>query len=230
MNYDFSGLKVNFLGDSITYGHTPSGDPTGLARGQQMFHPFPEQVKEILGLAEARNYGISGSTIANRFPKRRGMCLRCLEMDPDADIVFVFGGTNDFNCLDITPIGTPDDEGDQTFYGAYKMLCRNLIEKYPTSLILMATPLPRHDMYESKTGDKLEQYTSVIREICEQFGLICVDLFHKIGVSPLNPIHRELYFPDGLHPTQRCVTERLAPCIAAAIAETYAGIRPLKFD
>ena len=51
-------------------------------------------------------------------------------MIPDADIVVVFGGTNDFGWGD-APLGTMEDRREDTFYGAYHLLLQKLIDRYP---------------------------------------------------------------------------------------------------
>ena len=87
---ELKGLKVNFLGDSITQGH-------GTSAPDKIYHAL---IKEKYGLAEARNYGIGGTRIAKQHNPTnevwdQDFCKRCLEMDPDADLIVVFGGTND---------------------------------------------------------------------------------------------------------------------------------------
>ena len=106
------GLKINFLGDSITEGVGASGK-------DKIYHAV---LKERTGLAEARNYGISGTRFAlqkgtEEKPKDdyvdiNSFCERFHMMDDDADVVVVFGGTNDYGHGD-APIGgfsdrTPD--------------------------------------------------------------------------------------------------------------------------
>ena len=51
---DLKGLKINFLGDSITQG-------VGTACEAEI---YLNRMKESEGLAEARNYGISGTRLA----------------------------------------------------------------------------------------------------------------------------------------------------------------------
>ena len=105
------GIKANFLGDSITEGvGVPSPE-----------FAYWNVLKEKFGLAEARGYGIGGTRIArqhtptaNRPQFDRDFCSRVGEMNPDADLVVVFGGTNDFGHGD-APIGTSADRTPDTF-------------------------------------------------------------------------------------------------------------------
>jgi hypothetical protein len=54
-------------------------------------------------------------------------------MDDDADLITVFGGTNDFNAN--SPIGTIADTASTTFYGSLHILIEGLIDKYPSKAI-----------------------------------------------------------------------------------------------
>ena len=95
-----------------------------------------------------RGYGIGGTRIAPRLmPERPGeegfgqyFGTRVEKMDPDADVIVVFGGTNDFGHGDV-PLGTIADRDNTTFYGALHVLYRQLWEKYPTATIVVMTPL-----------------------------------------------------------------------------------------
>ena len=54
---ELKGLKINFLGDSITQGDA------GTTGRENAYHAV---LKRECGLAEARNYGINGTTLSNR--------------------------------------------------------------------------------------------------------------------------------------------------------------------
>lgn len=107
------GLAINFLGDSITEGCGTSGPEK----------TFAQVLARSCHLSAARNYGIGGTRIARqRTPSAdsridRDFCRRAAEMDPNADIIVVFGGTNDFGHGD-APFGTPQDRSPDSFYGA----------------------------------------------------------------------------------------------------------------
>ena len=110
---ELSGKKINFLGDSITEG-------VGASAPDKVYH---QVILRKYGLAAARNYGISGTRYARQITPTLNeprfdldFCQRYAGMDDDADIVVVFGGTNDFGHGD-APIGTPDDRTPDTFWG-----------------------------------------------------------------------------------------------------------------
>lgn len=194
------GKKIHFLGDSITEGVGASSSGTC----------YVAQVAERSG-AVCRNYGISGTRIARQtHPSDPAsfdldFCMRVDGMDPDADVVVVFGGTNDYGHGD-APFGVPSDRTPDTFYGALHTLYTALICRYPQSKIVVLTPLHRcgeEISVEKRPGVELrplKQYVEAIREAAEYYSLPVLDLFAVSGLQPNVPVIRERDLPDGLHP------------------------------
>jgi len=210
---NYSTFKINCLGDSITYGYTPDS-------GTQMKAPFPAQIRSLLGAYNCRNYGISGSTLAVNSGNYDPMCTRYTDMDNDADIVILFGGTNDYGRAVYTPtLGTISDAVNTTVYGALNILAAGLIEKYPKAFIFFITPLRRAD----KTGDNdggysLEDVATAIKEVGHKYSIPVLDLYSNGGFHIDNSTFRGYYGGnDKLHPNQAFVTEHLAPMIARFI-------------
>ncbi len=205
---ELKGLRINFLGDSITAG-------IGASSKDNIYHAV---LAKEAGLAQARNYGISGTRIAmqkgteNR-PKDdyvdiNSFCERFDKMDDDADVVVVFGGTNDYGHGD-APLGSFGDRTPDTFYGACHYLFSGLIRKYLGKPIVIMTPL--HRISELKIpeckmpGDygNLKVYTNIIREVAEYYSLPILDLFSTSGLQPEVKEIQEEYIPDGLHPNDK---------------------------
>lgn len=202
---ELKGLKINFLGDSITAGcGTSSEDKI-----------FMNVLKEECGLAEARNYGIGGTRFAlqkgtEKRPKDdwvdvNSFCERYEKMDDDADVVVVFGGTNDYGHGD-APIGGFSDRTADTFYGACHVLFSGLIKKYLGKPIIIMTPLHRTGEYiNTGSGQKeptlpLKGYVEIIREVAQYYSLPVLDLYKESGLQPEVEEIRANYVPDGLHP------------------------------
>ena len=196
---ELKGTKINFLGDSITEG-------AGTSSHDKMYTMVIEREYGAI----CQNYGIGGTRIARqKTPTEekwdRDFISRVPEMDIDADIVVVFGGTNDFGHGD-APLGTMSDRTPYTFYGALHCLYTALIEKYPGVPIVVLTPL--HRITEDvPTGDNkpapvatLKEYVNIIREVAEYYSLPVLDLFKESGLQPKIPIIQQKYVPDGLHP------------------------------
>ena len=198
---ELQGIKINFLGDSITEG-------AGVSAPERR---YPDLIAAETG-AVCRNYGISGSRIARQSRPSadtrmdRDFCRRVAEMEPDADVVVVFGGTNDFGHGD-APFGQFSDRTPDTFCGALHVLYRSLLEHYPQAYILILTPLhrleedcPRGDGSKEADAPLLQTYVEAIRETAAYYALPVLDLWAASGLQPQVPVIRERYMPDGLHP------------------------------
>lgn len=190
---ELQGKKINFLGDSITEGvGATSVETSYVGRFAQMTGAIP------------RNYGISGTRFARqRKPSENprfdlDFCSRVEEMDSDADVIVVFGGTNDFDHGD-APLGEMSDRTVWSFYGACHTLFSSLIEKYPDKRIVIMTPL--HRVLEQERILELRAYVQAIREVAEYYSLPVLDLFATAGIQPLVTAQRELYFADTVHPS-----------------------------
>lgn len=211
---ELKGKKIAFLGDSITEGVGTSS----------IDHVYWNVIAQRTG-AECYGYGISGTRIAvqQRVPSPEPshdlyFGSRVEDMIPDADIVVVFGGTNDFGHGDAA-LGKMEDRRMDTFYGAYHLLMQQLIERYPTSQIVVMTPLHRcsedEDVYNEfgvRRQGNLARYAQAIREVAAFYGIVVVDLFATCRIQPRVKILKELYMPDGLHPNDAgnvLVAERL---------------------
>ena len=196
---ELKGTKINFLGDSITEG-------AGTSSHDKMFTMLIEREYGAI----CQNYGIGGTRIARqKTPTEekwdRDFISRVPEMDNDADIVVVFGGTNDFGHGD-APIGTMSDRTPYTFYGALHCLYTALTEKYPDVPVVILTPLHRLNEDSPKGDNKpapvgtLKEYVNIIREVAEYYSFPVLDLFKESGLQPKIPIIQQKYIPDGLHP------------------------------
>lgn len=192
--------KILFLGDSITEGYGP----------QDIENVYWKRLERSCGCISV-GYGISGTRIARQqkpSPDPREdqyFRSRVASMDPDADVVVVFGGTNDYGHGDAA-IGCFDDRTDDTFYGALHNLYSDLIAKYPTAQLVVLTPLHRveenqpYNTWGFRNVGCLEDYVNIIMEVAGYYGIPVLDLHRMSGIQPEVPALREAYAPDGLHP------------------------------
>ncbi len=200
---DLQGKKIDFLGDSITEGYGTDGPAFA----------FPSLLQEELGLAAARNYGIGGTRIARQqLPAVRDnhldddYCARIKTLDPDADVIFIFGGTNDYGHGN-APFGQWGDCTPDSFTGAVRYLLEQSLSLYPRSLTVIATPIERLNS-SNPFGDggqpfavpPLSAYVEVIRRTAADMGVPLLDLFACSELDPNDPLVRGRLVPDGLHP------------------------------
>ena len=186
---NLSGLKWNALGDSIT-------------EGSNTTKTYLDYIVERTGVL-ARNYGDAGTTIAD-IPNElgEGMVLRYLNMDDDADIITVFGGTNDMG-LDVV-IGQWGDRDTATLYGALTVLIEGLYEKYPAKKIGFILPLPRWTI-NGEHAKGLENYVAAIEDVCGRYSIPTLDLYHGSGLMPALSSQQGVTFNTGdtTHPNER---------------------------
>jgi len=191
-------IKANFLGDSITEGCGTSGC-------DKIFHA---RIAQKYGMKVARNYGIGGTRLAYQHTPSANprwdmnFCDRFAEMDDDAELIVVFGGTNDYGHGD-APIGNSADREPSTFYGACHFLMKGLIEKYPGATIVVMTPLHRAVEERVRGGGEevsLKRYVDIIKEVAEFYSLPVIDLWAMSGIQPKVDVIKQKYCPDGLHP------------------------------
>lgn len=204
--------RIAFLGDSITEGY--------------MVDDISNVYWNILARdtgAQCFGYGVGGSRFAlQRVPSEcpqhdMYFASRIEGMITDADIVVVFGGTNDFGCGD-APFGNFDDRTEETFCGAFHCLLQKLIARHPRAQLVVMTPLHRlneNDYINSwgiRTVAPLRQYVDTIIDICAYYSVPVLDLYRVSGLQPAVPIVQELYMPDGLHPNaagQKLIADKL---------------------
>lgn len=190
-------LKINFLGDSITEGCLAS------KRENTFVYLVGKMTNSI-----SRNYGIGGTRFARQKepssdPKYdRYFASRILEMDKDADYVFVFGGTNDYGHGD-APIGQFGDKTLDTFAGAVDFTINELLKYFKKEQVVFIPPLYRVNedsiwgSHDSKTVPcpSLKEYRKLLIQIVNSYNITLLDISEQFGKAENNPL-----LEDGLHP------------------------------
>ena len=174
----FNGLKATFYGDSLTErnGHYTKG-----------YHSW---ISDILGFVSYENYGVSGHTI-------KDVANKVISTTASGDIIFVMAGVNDQTFH--KPLGTfNDDSSTDTTYGALRLLCSTLKEKYPTKLIVYITP-HYQIRYPSNLGITSYEVSKAIKEICYLYGIPVYDNYQLSGIYPQNATNKNLFTTDGCH-------------------------------
>ncbi len=199
---NFTNLTINFLGDSITEG----------AWATEPKYNFVSRVGEKLG-CKVNNYGISGTRIAMQtVPSAnpvfdKDFLTRAKEMS-DADIVFVFGGTNDYGHGD-SEIGDLTSLDSHTFCGAVRNLATYLCERYGKRNVCFILPLHRYDEdnprgefgAQTKLRPSLKEYVKAEIAVLDDMGMRYLDFRDSFPTPAVNTPTE--YFQDGLHPTNK---------------------------
>lgn len=188
----YEGKKINCLGDSITEGVNTS-------------KPYHEWLYDMNGFSKVNNYGIRSTCIStgedNNFIKRYPF------MDKDADVISVLGGTNDWGHSH--KLGNISSRDTDTFYGALKVLCDGLINRYLTKTIFFITPLQRVKPADGcpigqKTnlnGNTLLQYVQAIQEVCASYSIPVLNLYDNCFCPSIDKVKTNI-MQDGLHPNE----------------------------
>ena len=196
-------MKINFLGDSITQG----------AGASCVENQYVSLVGEMLGCV-ARNYGEGGTRIAKQTTPSelaafdRDFLMRSELMEKDADMVFVFGGTNDYGHGD-AEIGDVDSTDEYTFCGALNSLIAKLSAIYGKEKLHFILPLHRYNednLYgegnKKKAGAPLSTYVALLKEILQKHGIPALNFEKDFPIPAVNDGTDGLTV-DGLHPNDK---------------------------
>ncbi len=197
---ELKGKIVNFLGDSITEG-------VGVT---DLNNRYDNIIKAKAELSQVYNYGIGGTRIAHQSRPSENprfdlcFCGRAYDLDKSADIVVVFGGSNDYGHGD-APFGDMSDKTPATYCGAVSYLMALLKEEHPNAQIVFMTPARREG--DEKTSQSicktearpLAEYCDVIKIKGRENNIPVLDLYEKLGINPNNADEKEGFTSDGLH-------------------------------
>ena len=213
---DLSKITIDFLGDSIT----------GEFYWVEPKYNYILRMQEKLG-CNVNNFGEGGTRIAKQtvpssVPAFDEYFLLRAKRMPDADFVFVLGGTNDYGHGD-SEMGSLDSTDDATFCGAVRNLANYLVDRFGRDNVLFILPLPRFDEdnpYGDGTPTKprpsLKVYNKNEKAILDELNVPCLDLH---GIFPYPTSNKwEGYYKDGLHPTPEG-HQLLADCLVKYLEE-----------
>ena len=147
------------------------------------------------------------------------------DKNTDADLVTIFAGTNDFGRSVALPLGTmADDASAESFYGRLKDTCDLLSAKYPNALVILVTPLPRHDCADGTKGTveptkTLVDYADAIRQVAALYSFPVLDLTRESGMQVRSAAFRKAYMVDNIHPNAAGHAKFIAPALERFILQ-----------
>ncbi len=218
----WQGKKWVAFGDSISAGNGLQNPSTEL---------YSQLVAKDLGMAlvtgsmhamESKGYTIDASTATGQHSIPAYVNL---DKNTDADLVTVFAGTNDFGRSVAMPLGTMADDADtESFYGRLKFTCNLLSSKYPNALVVLMTPLPRHDCSDGTVGVKepdktLVDYADAIIQVAALYSFPVLDLTRESGMQVRNADFRKAYMVDSVHPNAAGHAKFIAPALERFILQ-----------
>ncbi|MDD3121982.1 MAG: SGNH/GDSL hydrolase family protein [Candidatus Izemoplasmatales bacterium] len=195
----FDNQKIHIFGDGIAYGYGVNDSTKDSNYTQLLFSKYGFRVF---------NHALNDATIGNYNVKtieERSVLTQIQNTTfEENDLVIVFAGTNDFkngSC----PIGNNADMKDTTFKGSLNLTIKAIMDKNPSSRLLLITPLYR-DRIDS--GDKrnsdvtqinaryLNDYSNAIIDIAKLNHIPVLDMMNEGLVNKYNCSH---WLTDGLY-------------------------------
>lgn len=209
--------RIAFLGDSITAGCSATKPEL----------TYTSLVGQMSG-CEVDVYGAGGTRIARQTtpseePAYDEDFLRRAEGMKAADLVFVFGGTNDYGHGD-APLGDLQSTDVHTFCGAVRSLAEYLIGRYGKGNLCFLLPLWRYDE-DNPRGEfgaqpaerpSLKEYVRAEAAVLRDMGIPYINLRDTFPAPETNA--PSAYYADGLHPTDRG-HRLLAECVMKYLTE-----------
>jgi lysophospholipase L1-like esterase len=199
----WTGKTWNAIGDSITEKNL---------RTNKNYHDY---IKDTINCT-VNNYGLSGTgwfTFWNNVSEgvtNQPFYNRLDALDLNADLITVFGGTNDVagtgKQLVLGTFG--DTDPVVSFYGAVDYTLKGLINKYPTRTIATFTPLPSASGTRwGETATNMVAVVDAILKVSKHYSIPCLDLYRTSNLYPWNDEANAYYFSppsgaigDRLHP------------------------------
>ena len=244
----WKGKKIGFLGDSITEG-------VGCESGKRYWN----YLEQYIG-CRSFCFGVNGAVFRDLAGQADRLYRECGEK---IDAISVFAGTNDYNGA--RPIGAfytePTEEtvtigyeqdvpktgkrlhrklnfDTATFCGSINYTLGHIREFYPTTPIILLTPIHRayaefggdniqyDELYANRGGIFFEEYLDAVKKAANVWACPIIDLNALCGLYPMNDIHAALYFAnrktDRLHPSAGG-HKRIAKVLSCALG----GISPI---
>lgn len=170
---DWQGKTISIVGDSISAGG------------------YPNSLGNLTGAAIDNN-AVSGTKLSGD----GGLVAQLANIDKDADLIIVFGGTNDYWHKG-TRIGTSADTTTATFYGALKHILNYLQTNHSTAKYLFVFPYDQTFSGSASSTDfgygSLDDFRTAFIEFCTTNGLSYLDM----GATEFDCA---IHTGDGVHP------------------------------
>ena len=194
-----NGLTGVFIGDSITEVN---------ARTRKNYHQFIADRNNMANI----NLGHSGTGFQDRYNS-------VAEIKEQPDFISVKMGTNDYGLVGgkTRPLGTAENLEMNTVARLIYYTFLQLSINYPTTPIVVLTPLPRKESNpfketKNEVGYTLGELVDVLTKIAHKFSFPVLDLYNESNLRVWDDNVNGIYFSydeddpskaDGLHPNYR---------------------------
>ena len=232
------GLRISFLGDSITsfkdytysYSYVAEEEGNKMVLDGGVSSTWWMQAVEKFDMELCKNNSRSGAPVFNAENlganvNQNGLS-RCEDLSSDGknpDIIVIYLGTNDV--VHQNTVGSFDKVSDifdgtnyiesnlNAFAPAYAAMVHKIQAKYPNADIYLCTI----DSYKTSTTKDPQPYNEAIKKVAEVFGCTVVDFYED---TPISPATADTYTFDGTHPKKNGMTE-MFETLKDALATKY---------
>lgn len=187
---DFSGKKIAFLGDSITYGTGSTTYVDGHVQG------YPDFVAEYLG-CDARVFAMPGATVGRY---NDYVVASYVSMIPkDVDAVIVLAGVNDYFSFNDRYIEDSCEDGD--YKGEINYFMNSLRGQCPDQPIYFMT-IYSNRCEENTPGTELTKFMNYQKEAAANYDIKIIDLYAEGYMDNHDDTSLLAYFSDSIHPNE----------------------------
>lgn len=183
------GKKWVCIGDSLT--------DTNIRTTKHYF----DYVAEKTGITVV-NLGKGGTGYKREYAGNGPFIDRVDQIPLDADVVTIFGSGNDA----IYTIGDPSDTGTDTLCGAINTTIAAIFARKVTCQLGIVTPCPWESYNPADDTNWMARYSAAIVEICNRWGIPCLDLYHCSNLRPWEAAFRAAAYSkddgNGVHPDE----------------------------
>lgn len=174
---DWSGYKWACIGDSLT------------DTNSNAIRKYETIIAEKTGI-NVQMLGVGRSGYTAQADKDKAFVNLCALVEPDTDIVTIFGSVNDwknYSHNSLCPvIGTADDQYDDTKTWKENTFCANvnktfdvLFAQAPEAKIIVFGAMP----YYGVTQYHFRDARNAVESVCEARGIPYIDMFDSTGFS-----------------------------------------------
>lgn len=185
----WTGIKWACMGDSLTANNI---------RTTMHYHDY---IADKTGI-NVVNLGAGGTGYKQSYAGVSGFMDRVDTIPLDSDVVTIFGSGNDHSYT----IGTPSDTGTDTLCGCINTTISRIFDRITTCNLGIITPTPWQGYNPADNTNWMAQYSEAIVQICKNWGIPCLDLYHCSNLRPWDAAFRAAaYSKDdggGTHPDE----------------------------
>lgn len=195
--------KLIIYGDSLSTGTHGEG-------------AYLAALREELSVNRLENWAVGSSGTAETTPNNLISILRAQRAaqeqtgsreGADAELVLVWHGSNDWYWG--TPIGSPQDDNTETFYGAVKQAVKEIRGRNKDAVLVWVTPAFRLEapdgidevgdacFLKNKAGHTMTDYVRALREMSDFYHFPLIEMGRLLNIHQYNEAR---FLEDHVHP------------------------------